>query len=232
MKTLISVVSKTKLVFILSVALCLVACQSHKEVKNYSIVEIIDTNSVLDAGGISEFSKQNNISAENIYNWENHWVFYVVSDNSSALVDNIRDAFADVEVKLYDSPFYNFICLEHCDEKCVEERTNIIMTANLVDDKVMQDEYMEYHYTQFEEWPEVSDGFCNAHFQQLQVFRNGRQLMLVISIPKGDNLDNLNPKTVENNLRVDEWNEIMSKYQEGIEDAPEGVVWIELEKIN
>ena len=66
MKTLISVVSKTKLVFILSVALCLVACQSHKEVKNYSIVEIIDTNSVLDAGGISEFSKQNNISAENI----------------------------------------------------------------------------------------------------------------------------------------------------------------------
>ena len=47
MKTLISVVSKTKLVFILSVALCLVACQSHKEVKNYSILEIIARNSVL-----------------------------------------------------------------------------------------------------------------------------------------------------------------------------------------
>ena len=72
---------------------------------------------------------------------------------------------------------------------------------------------------------------CNASFQQVLLFRDGRQLMLVISIPAGENLDELNPKTTENNPRVDEWNSIMAGYQEGIENAPEGVVWIELKQV-
>ena len=100
------------------------------------------------------------------------------------------------------------------------------MTANLVADTTLQHQYLEYHRTQFEKWPEISKGFCNANFQQLLVFRNGRQLMLVISIPKGKTLDELNPKTTENNPRVTEWNKIMSKYQEGIEDAPKGTTWV------
>jgi len=104
--------------------------------------------------------------------------------------------------------------------------TNIIMTANLVNDTTLQNQYMEYHRTQFEKWPEISKGFSNAQFQQLLVFRNGRQLMLVISIPKGKTLDGLNPKTTENNPRVNDWNKIMAKYQEGIEDAPKGTVWV------
>jgi hypothetical protein len=50
--------------------------------------------------------------------------------------------------------------------------------------------------------------------------------MLVISIPKGKTLDELNPKTTENNPRVNDWNTIMANYQEGIEDAPKGTVWV------
>jgi L-rhamnose mutarotase len=91
---------------------------------------------------------------------------------------------------------------------------------------------MEYHRTQFKRWPEISKGFCNANFQQLLVFRTGRQLMLIISIPKGESLDKLNPKTMENNPRVNEWNTIMSKYQVGIDDAPKGTTWIVFEKLN
>ena len=55
--------------------------------------------------------------------------------------------------------------------------------------------------------------------------------MLVISIPKGEDLDELNPLTTENNPQVDEWNSIMSKYQEGVENAPEGATWIEFQQI-
>jgi L-rhamnose mutarotase len=84
--------------------------------------------------------------------------------------------------------------------------------------------------TQFEEWPEVSDGFCNAGFQQLLLFRNGRQLMLVISIPEGKTLDELNPKTIENNPRMVEWNKIMDKYQEGIEGTKPNEKWVILRK--
>jgi L-rhamnose mutarotase len=95
-----------------------------------------------------------------------------------------------------------------------------------VKDPKLQQEYLNYHATQFKKWPEVANGFCNADFQQLLVFKNGRQLLLVISIPKGKSLDELNPKTTENNPRVDEWNKLMAKYQEGIPGTKPGEVWV------
>jgi hypothetical protein len=54
---------------------------------------------------------------------------------------------------------------------------------------------------------------------------------LVISIPKGASLDKLNPKTTENNPRVEEWNKIMSKYQEGIEGTKKGDTWVFLSQV-
>jgi hypothetical protein len=55
--------------------------------------------------------------------------------------------------------------------------------------------------------------------------------MLVISIPKGKTLEELNPKTTENNPRMDEWNSIMKKYQEGIEGTAPGEVWVFLKPL-
>ena len=97
--------------------------------------------------------------------------------------------------------------------------------------KKLQKEYVEYHKTQFEKWPEVAKGFCNADFQQLQVFKKDRQLILVISIPKGENLDKLNPKTTQNNPRVDDWNALMKKYQSGIDGTKPDETWIFLNKV-
>ena len=121
---------------------------------------------------------------------------------------------------------------EKCsDHSVADEWDNILLTANLVKDDRLQQEYVQFHETQYEKWPEVSRGFCNASFQQLLVFKNGRQLMLVISIPKGKSLDELNPKTTENNPRVNEWNALMKKYQEGIPGTSPGEVWVFLKPI-
>jgi L-rhamnose mutarotase len=95
----------------------------------------------------------------------------------------------------------------------------------------MQKEYLDYHATQFQKWPEISNGFCKAGFQQLLIFKNGRQLVLVISIPKGENFETLNAKTTENNPRVNEWNKIMSKYQRGIEGTKKGETWVFLKRL-
>jgi len=96
----------------------------------------------------------------------------------------------------------------------------------------LQKEYLGYHAIQFEQWPEVARGFCNAGFQQLLAYKNGRQLMLVISIPKGESLSVLNPKTTENNPRMDEWNRRMKKYQEGIEGTAKGETWVFLKPLS
>ena len=129
--------------------------------------------------------------------------------------------------------FYEYSKKKHCaDKTTAKEWTHILLTANLVADKKLQQEYLDYHNTQFEKWPDIAKGFCNADFQQLLIFKNGRQLVLVISIPKGKTLDELNPKTTENNPKMNEWNKIMGKYQEGIEGTKKGESWVFLKQLN
>lgn len=160
------------------------------------------------------------------YVWKNHVVLYGAIKDPQALKNDLLSAFAGITVHVYDTPLYEFNRTKCEDAVVVPEWDHILLTANLVADERLQNEYMQYHATQYQLWPEVSKGFCNAGFQQLLVFRNGRQLMLVISIPKGANLNDLNPKTTANNPRVDEWNKLMAKYQEGIAGTGKGEVWV------
>ncbi|AOZ99216.1 L-rhamnose mutarotase [Flavobacterium commune] len=193
-------------------------------------IELIGKN--FDIEKIKSTIKGFRIVGEELYQWENHLVIYGLMNQPERTKRKLALAFPALEIKIYENPIYDFQNLERCkDSKPASEWENIVLTANLVADEKMQKEYVDYHTTQFEKWPEIAKGFCNADFQQLQVFKNGRQLMLVISIPKGESLDKLNPKTTENNPRVDEWNAIMKKYQTGIEDAKQGETWIFLKNI-
>ncbi len=167
------------------------------------------------------------------YQWKNHIVLFGEAADTVGVGQLIRQSGVDLQMKHYDAPMYVFDRAKHCGDSTVAKPwKNYLLTANLVADSTLQTEYMHYHEVQFKEWPEVAQGFCNAGFQQLLVFRNGRQLLLVISIPNGKTLDELNPKTEENNPRVVEWNKLMSKYQEGIEGTKPGETWVFLNKIN
>jgi len=187
----------------------------------------------LDIEKIKSTIKGFRIVGQELYQWKNHLVIYGLMNQPERTKRKLALAFPSLEIKIYDNPIYDFQNFERCkDTKPVSEWENIVLTANLVDDAKLQQEYVDYHKTQFEKWPEVAKGFCNADFQQLQVFKNGRQLMLIISIPKGESLDKLNPKTIENNPRVNDWNTLMKKYQTGIEGTKPDETWIFLNKIN
>lgn len=179
---------------------------------------------------IESFAKENKLSIDQFYQWRNHLVLFTKSISPENLQNILKQHF-DVEVRLYDDLYYNFNREKNCGLASVKDWEHIILSANLVADEKMQKEYLDYHATQFQKWPEISRGFCNANFQQLIMFKRGRQLMLIISIPKGESLDKLNPKTTENNPRVDEWNKIMAKYQEGIEGTKPGETWVFFEKM-
>jgi L-rhamnose mutarotase len=168
-----------------------------------------------------------------ITDWKNHIAIFLMRSDTTKLMEYIKGSIHGSydSVKIYDKPFYKFDRSKCSDTTTSKEWTNIFLTANLVADPKMQQEYLDYHKTQFEKWPEVSNGFCNANFQQLLVFKNGRQLMLVISIPKGKTLDELNPLTTKNNPRVDDWNKLMSKYQEGLPGTKKRETWVFLKPI-
>lgn len=174
----------------------------------------------------------NSMDSSALYQWKNHIVYFGKVQDLGVMQGRIQNNFPGTEVKAYHDLFYQYSKAKHCTDKTVaKEWDHILLSANLVTDPKMQQEYLDYHATQFEKWPELSRGFCNADFQQLLIFRNGRQLVLVISIPKGESLDKLNPRTTENNPRVNEWNKLMGKYQEGLPGAGAGVKWVFLGRV-
>ncbi|MGJ7032237.1 L-rhamnose mutarotase [Niabella hirudinis] len=194
------------------------------------LVELVggDKNRI-DLKTLNTLLHEKGVQQATIGQWQQHTVFYGLVTDVNVLRGQLQKVFPGVTVKVYQDLVYEFDRAERCRGAVIaREWTDIIMTANLVNDPGKQQEYLDDHATQFEKWPEVSNGFCNADFQQLRVFKNGRQLMLVISIPKGEKLDDLNPKTSENNPRVNDWNQLMSGYQEGIEGTKKGETWVEL----
>jgi len=184
-----------------------------------------------DTKQMKEILSRSKMSPSSLYQWQNHFTIFGKAQDEFVLKERIRKAFPQAELKTYDDLFYEFNRGKCNSEIVAKEWDHILLTANLVNDPALQKEYLDHHATQFEKWPEITKGFCNASFQQLLLFRNGRQLMLVISIPKGESLDKLNPKTTENNPKVDEWNRLMKKYQEAIKGANKGEVWVFLNPV-
>ncbi|WP_421829710.1 L-rhamnose mutarotase [Larkinella sp.] len=199
---------------------------------NPVIVEIISNdNKPVDAQRLKAVLVRTKIRLDALYQWQNRSVIFDKVQDVSVLTSRLKSAFPTATIRTYYDLVYEFN-RNRCDAGATAgDWEHTILTANLVNDEKLQKEYVADHATQFEKWPEVAKGFCNAGFQQLLVFKNGRQLMLVISIPKGESLDKLNPKTTENNPRVDAWNARMKRYQEGIPGTKPGEVWVNLQPV-
>ena len=196
------------------------------------VIELVTKpNETLDIKKLKAFLLQNELDTSAVYQWQNHYVIFDRPKDVFSFKGKLQDNFPGAQVKWYSDMFYEFNRTKCVNKTVAKEWDHILLTCNLVADEKMQRQYLNYHATQFEKWPEISKGFCNASFQQLLIFKNGRQLVLVISIPKGESLDKLNPKTTENNPRVDEWNKIMSKYQEGIPGTKPNETWVFLKKL-
>ena len=196
------------------------------------LIELItEAGQTLDRQALQAVLTKSKVGAEALYQWQNHTVIFDKVQDVFVLQERLKAAFPGIQLKTYDDIFYEFN-RDRCGKTDISsEWEHTLLTANMVADPKLQQEYLNYHATQFEKWPEVANGFCNARFQQLLLFRKGRQLMLVISTPKGESLDKLNPKTTENNPRVDEWNALMKKYQEGIGGTKPGEVWVFLKPV-
>ena len=206
--------------------------QAINEARNEMIELVIPDGISFSTDSLKRFLNKYKMDSTAVYSWKNHHVIYATVVDIAVLEGRLKSNFAGVEVRVYHDLFYQFDrrdCGETIDEK---KWKHYILTANLVEDKQMQQEYLDAHATQRRYWPEVSKGFCNAGFQQLQLFRNGRQLMLVISIPRGETLEALDPKTRLNNPRMDDWNARMKQYQEGISGTAKNETWVFLTNEN
>ena len=202
------------------------------EQRNELLELVVKDGQQINVKKLKDLLHDNGMDSSAVYQWKNHYVIFSKVTDIGVMQGRLQNNFPETVVRVYHDMFYEYSKQKHCTNITVaDEWDHVVLTADLVADKKRQQEYLDYHATQFEKWPEVSHGFCNANFQQLLLFKNGRQLMLVISIPKGESLEKMDPKTTENNPRVKEWNSIMAQYQQGIEGTKQGEKWVFLYKL-
>lgn len=98
---------------------------------------------------------------------------------------------------------------------------------DLKDDIKLIEEYKKYHQ---KIWPEIINSIQSAGIENLEIYLTGNRLFMIIevndsfSLEKKTTMDLANPK-------VQEWENLMWKYQQKLPMAKKGEKWILMEKI-
>jgi L-rhamnose mutarotase len=90
-------------------------------------------------------------------------------------------------------------------------------------------EYEHWHKAE-NSWPEIRDSIVDAAILDMQIYRTGNRLFMIM-----ETSDNYEPKKKEAmdalNSRVQEWEQLMWKFQQPMPWAKEGEKWVVMEQI-
>lgn len=101
------------------------------------------------------------------------------------------------------------------------------LALDLVDDEKLINAYKEYHK---EVWPEIIESIKESGILDMQIYRVGNRMFMIMEVD--DTFDPVKKARMDaNNPKVQEWEELMWKYQQALPWAKEGEKWIEMEKV-
>jgi L-rhamnose mutarotase len=101
------------------------------------------------------------------------------------------------------------------------------LALDLVDDAALIAEYEAYHENV---WPEIKNSITNAGIIQMEIYRFANRLFMIMDVNDEFNFvkkaeaDAADPK-------VQEWEQLMWKYQQAIPGSKPGEKWVLMDKI-
>ena len=101
------------------------------------------------------------------------------------------------------------------------------LALDLKDDETLIHEYEKFHQNV---WPEIIDSIKDAGITGMEIYRVSNRLFMIMetdenfSFERKNTMDNTNPK-------VQEWEELMWKYQQALPAAKPGEKWMLMNKI-
>lgn len=101
------------------------------------------------------------------------------------------------------------------------------LTLDLKDDPALIAEYEEYHRAI---WPEIKESITSSGITDMQIYRFVNRLFMIMET---DNTFNFERKAAmdASNLKVQEWEQLMWKFQEPVKGAKPGEKWVLMEKV-
>ena len=101
------------------------------------------------------------------------------------------------------------------------------LALDLTDDPALIAEYETYHK---KIWPEIHDSITQSGIEKMEIYRAGNRLFMIMEVNDSFSFaaksaaDAANPK-------VQEWEQLMWKYQQALPVAKPGEKWILMDKI-
>lgn len=103
------------------------------------------------------------------------------------------------------------------------------LALDLVDDPVLIAEYEHWHKAE-NAWPEIKKSILDAGIGQMEIYRTSNRLFMIMdtdetfSFERKRAMDTANPK-------VQEWEQLMWKFQSSLPGAKEGEKWILMDQL-
>lgn len=101
------------------------------------------------------------------------------------------------------------------------------LALDLVDDEQLIKEYEVYHQ---DVWPEIKKSILDAGVDSMEIYRVGNRLFMIMEVKDTFSFEQKGLADAANE-KVQQWEQLMWKYQQALPTAKPGEKWILMEKI-
>jgi Uncharacterized conserved protein len=101
------------------------------------------------------------------------------------------------------------------------------LALDLKDDPRLIAEYEEHHK---KVWPEIKRSIIEAGIENMEIYRLGTRLFMIMEVNDDFSFDK-KAQADKANDKVQEWEELMWKYQQSLPGAVKGEKWMLMKKI-
>ena len=103
------------------------------------------------------------------------------------------------------------------------------LALDLKDDHKLIEEYEELHKTE-NAWPEITRSITDGGITNMEIYRTGNRLFMIMETT--DDFDFNNKATMDaTNPKVQQWEELMWKFQQPLKWAARGEKWVLMDQI-
>jgi len=88
-------------------------------------------------------------------------------------------------------------------------------------------EYRRYHE---KIWPEITESIRNSGIEEMEIYLLGTRLFMIMEVNDSFSFEKKD-KADQNNPKVQEWEELMWKFQQRLPEAKAGEKWLRMERI-
>ena len=101
------------------------------------------------------------------------------------------------------------------------------LTLDLKNDPSLIAEYKKYHQ---KVWPEITDSIRDSGIEDMEIYLQGTRMFMIMEVNDKFSFD-AKSRADAANPKVQEWEQLMWKFQQALPEAKAGEKWIAMERI-